>query len=31
VALVETPTGIVPTLKTLLMIDPLFRRGRQYP
>ena len=31
VALVETPTGIVPALKTLLMIDPLFRRGRQYP
>lgn len=30
-ALVETPTGIVPTLKTLLMIDPMFNRGRQYP
>jgi hypothetical protein len=30
-ALVETPTGITPTLKTLLMIDPMFRRGRQYP
>ncbi|RTG95787.1 hypothetical protein [Thermus scotoductus] len=30
-ALVETPTGIVPTLKTLLMIDPMFQRGRQYP
>jgi hypothetical protein len=31
VALVETPTGITPTLKTLLMIEPMFRRGRQYP
>nr|WP_253665628.1 hypothetical protein [Thermus scotoductus] len=30
-ALVETPTGLVPTLKTLLMIDPMFQRGRQYP
>ena len=30
-ALVEVPTGIVPTLKTLLMIDPMFQRGRQYP
>lgn len=30
-ALVETPTGIVPTLKGLLMIDPMFQRGRQYP
>ncbi|WP_135256426.1 hypothetical protein [Thermus caldilimi] len=30
-AVVETPTGIVPTLKTLLMIDPMFQRGRQYP
>lgn len=30
-ALVETPTGIVPTLKSLLMIDPMFQRGRQYP
>ena len=30
-ALVETPTGIVPTLKTLLMVDPMFQRGRQYP
>ncbi|MCS6867195.1 hypothetical protein [Thermus sp.] len=31
VALVETPTGIVATLKTLLMVDPMFNRGRQYP
>jgi len=31
IALVETPTGLVPTLKTLLMIDPMFQRGRQYP
>ncbi|RTH02570.1 hypothetical protein CSW50_07230 [Thermus scotoductus] len=30
-ALAETPTGLVPTLKTLLMIDPMFQRGRQYP
>ncbi|WP_243027854.1 hypothetical protein [Thermus albus] len=30
-ALVETPTGIVPTLKGLLMIEPMFQRGRQYP
>lgn len=30
-ALVETPTGLTPTLKTLLMIDPMFQRGRQYP
>ncbi|RTH02531.1 hypothetical protein CSW47_10570 [Thermus scotoductus] len=30
-ALVETPTGLVPTLETLLMIDPMFQRGRQYP
>ena len=30
-ALVETPTGLVLTLKTLLMIDPMFQRGRQYP
>jgi len=30
-ALVETPTGITSTLKTLLMIDPMFQRGRQYP
>ncbi|WP_022799440.1 hypothetical protein [Thermus islandicus] len=30
-ALVETPTGLTPTLKTLLMIDPMFQRGRPYP
>ena len=30
-ALVETPTGITSTLKTLLMIEPMFQRGRQYP
>ncbi|MCH1927595.1 hypothetical protein L6232_22640, partial [Shewanella sp. C31] len=30
-ALVETPTGIVPTLMTLLLIDPMFQRGLQYP
>jgi len=30
-ALVEAPTGIVGVLKGLLLIDPMFNRGRQYP